>query len=119
MTDPPTGGLLSVDPKTGKTDGEFPWRSRMYTSVNAASPVVVGNAAFVTESYTEGGAFLRLGAQGTLLWFDLSPKGAEILSQVQLFQAPETWGIPTVCRGLLYVNQNAMGARLICYDLRG
>ncbi len=29
------------------------------------------------------------------------------------------WGVPTVCRGLLYVNQNAMGSRLICYDLRG
>jgi len=197
MTDPPTGGLLSVDPKTGKPDGEFPWRSRMFTSVNAASPVAIGNAAFVTESYTEGGAmidfaadgntklrwkagqfgshfttpvahdgylygvagsggtevvcyeiesgremwrdginldgarlgragllhvdgaFLCLGAQGTLLWLDLSPKGVKILSQAQLFQAPETWGIPTVCRGLLYVNQNAMGARLICYAFRG
>jgi outer membrane protein assembly factor BamB len=64
------------------------------------------------------GAFLCLGAQGNLLWLDLTPQGAKILSQTRLFAAPETWGVPTVCRGLLYVNQNAMGARLICYDLR-
>ncbi|NNC87954.1 MAG: PQQ-like beta-propeller repeat protein [Akkermansiaceae bacterium] len=196
-TEPPAGGLLSLDPGTGAIDGEFPWRARMFASVNAASPVVVGNAAFVTESYTEGGAmvdfaadgsaklrwkaerfasqfttpvahdgylygvdgtagtemvcydaktgremwrdsidmegarlgraslvhldgaFLCLGAQGTLLWLDLSPKGATILAQAQLFRAPETWGVPTVSRGLLFVNQNAMGSRLICYDLRG
>lgn len=64
------------------------------------------------------GAFLCLGAQGTLLWLDLSPKGAKILSEAQLFHAPETWGVPTVSRGLLFVNQNAMGSRLLCYDLR-
>ncbi|NIP95299.1 MAG: PQQ-binding-like beta-propeller repeat protein, partial [Akkermansiaceae bacterium] len=166
-------------------------------SVNAASPVAAGNAVFVTESYTEGGAlvefapdgsvklrwkaerfgsqfttpvahegylygidgtggtemvcyeiktgremwrdgidikgarlgrasllhvdgaFLCLGAQGTLLWLDLTPKGVKILAQSQLFRAPETWGVPTVSRGLLFVNQNALGSRLICYDLRG
>ena len=65
------------------------------------------------------GAFLCLGDQGTLLWLDLSPKGAKILAQAQLFRAPETWGVPTVSRGLLFVNQNAMGSRLVCYDLRG
>jgi outer membrane protein assembly factor BamB len=26
MTDPPTGGLLSIDPKDGTVHGEFPWR---------------------------------------------------------------------------------------------
>ncbi len=194
--DPPTGGLLSLDPKSGALDGAFPWRARMFASVNAASPVAAGNSVFVTESYTEGGAmvefapdgsvklrwkadrfgsqfttpvahdgylygidgtagtemvcyeiktgremwrdgieikgarlgrasllqvdgaFLCLGAQGTLLWLDLTPKGAKILAQAQLFHAPETWGVPTVNRGLLFVNQNALGSRLICYDLR-
>jgi hypothetical protein len=64
-------------------------------------------------------AFLCLGAQGTLMWMDLTPKGPKVLSQAQLFRAPETWGVPVVSRGLLYVNQNAMGSRLVCYDLRG
>jgi outer membrane protein assembly factor BamB len=197
MVRPPTGGLLSIDPESGALDAAFPWRARMFASVNAASPVVVGNSAFITEGYTEGGAlvdfapdgsaklrwkaerfdgqfttpvahdgylygvagtggtemvcyeiksgrelwrdgidlkdarlgrasllrvdgaFLCIGAQGTLLWLDLSPKGAKILAQAQLFKAPETWGIPTVSRGLLFLNQNARGSRLICYDLRG
>lgn len=196
MTDPPSGGLLSIDPANGKVEAKFPWRARMFTSVNAASPVVVGDAVFVTEGYTDGGAlvdlaadgaakarwtakrfnchfgtpvahdgylygvagsggtemvcyeiktgremwrddveipgarlgragllrvdgrFLCLGAQGTLMWMDLSPQGAKVLSRTQLFRAPETWGVPVVSGGLLYVNQNAMGSRLVCYDLR-
>ena len=65
------------------------------------------------------GAMLCLGDEGTLLWLDLTPKGVKRLAEAQLFRAPETWGIPTVSRGLLYVNQNEMGARLRCYDLRG
>lgn len=197
MTKPPVGGLLCIDPESGALEAAFPWRAKMYTSVNAASPVVLENSAFITESYTEGGAlvdfapdgsaklrwkarrfdshfttpvahdgylygvagtagteivcyeietgremwrdgielpnallgrasllrvdgaFLCIGDQGTLLWLDLTPAGAKILAQAQLFRAPETWGIPTVSRGLLFVNQNAMGSRLICYDLRG
>ena len=168
----------------------------MYASVNAASPVVVGNSVFITEGYSEGGAlidfapngeaslrwkadrfgsqfttpvthegylygvtgtggtemvcyeiesgremwrdglplkearlgraglirvdgaFLCIGAQGTLLWLDLAPSGPKILAEAQLFQAPETWGVSTVSRGLLYVNKNTMGSRLFCYDLR-
>ena len=64
------------------------------------------------------GAFLCIGGQGTLLWLDLNSTGAKILAETQLFQAPETWGVPTLNRGLLFVNQNATGSRLICYDLR-
>ena len=197
MVRPPTGGLMSIDSQTGQLNATFPWRARMFASVNAASPVVVGNSVFVTESYTEGGAmvgfnpdgsaellwkaprfgsqfstpiahegylygivgtggtelvcydlesgqelwrdgielkearlgraslihidgsFLCIGAQGTLLWLDLNPQGATILSESQLFLAPETWGVPTVSQGLLFVNKNSMGSKLICYDLRG
>tara|TARA_Y100000814_G_scaffold285549_1_gene253650 strand:+ start:353 stop:1690 length:1338 start_codon:yes stop_codon:yes gene_type:complete len=196
MVRPPVGGLLRIDPKNGSIEASIPWRAQMFASVNAASPVVVGNCVFITEAYTEGGAliefaedgsgstrwkaerfgsqfttpvahegylygvhgtggtevvcydiesgkeiwrdsieienarlgrasllhidgaFLCVGAQGTLIWLDLSPEGANILSQTQLFRAPETWGVPTVSKGLLYVNQNAIGSRLICYDLR-
>ena len=196
MVRPPTGGLLNIDPKDGTLLSAFPWRARNFASVNAASPVVIENSVFITESYSEGGvlleyqtdgsaatqwkaprfgsqfttpiaheghlygvvgsggteivcydiergkelwrdginlqtarlgragllrvdgAFLCIGAQGTLIWLDLSPSGSEIISETQLFSAPETWGIPTVNKGLLFVPQTTMGSRLICYDLR-
>jgi outer membrane protein assembly factor BamB len=57
---PPTGGLLSIDPANGAIDFAFPWRSRSYESVNAASPVVVGNQVFISASYRTGGALLNI-----------------------------------------------------------
>jgi outer membrane protein assembly factor BamB len=70
------------------------------------------------------GAFLCLGENGTLAWLELSPRGARVLTSASLFNAPETWALPALSRGLLYVCQNAAGdrgtkPRLICYDLRG
>lgn len=65
------------------------------------------------------GRFLCLGANGTLLWLDLSPDaGARVLAKAQLFYAPETWAIPVVHDGKLYVNQSEMGSRLICCQFR-
>lgn len=208
MGDPPQGGLLCIDPKNGKLDDAFPWRSTMFASVNAASPLLAGpNRVFLTEGYERGGVmvgidsklrlsalweapgfasqfqtpiyhegflygfsgsstagaelvcydatdgkqqwregfdglsipfqnrdlkvqlgrasllqvdgkFLCLGAQGTLLWLDLSPESAKIISKCQLFHSPETWAPPALSRGLLYVSQNGPQAKLICYDLR-
>ena len=57
---PPTGGLLSIDPSNGKSDFAFPWRSRSFESVNASSPVIVGDQVFVSASYRAGGALLNL-----------------------------------------------------------
>lgn len=57
---PPTGGLLMIDAKTGKLDFSFPWRSRSYESVNAATPVVVGDEVLVSASYRTGAALLRI-----------------------------------------------------------
>jgi outer membrane protein assembly factor BamB len=70
------------------------------------------------------GAFLCLGENGDLAWMDLSPLGAKLLQGVSLFSAPETWTLPALSRGLLYVCQNerdasGKGPRVICYDLRG
>ncbi len=214
---PPTGGLLSIDPRDGKLDFAFPWRSRSYESVNASCPVVIGNQVFVSASYRTGsalvkvlaaggyelvwtnkevglhwttavhrdgylyafdgrnepdaslvcldvksgklmwretpeweetleingatrkisastlrgsllwvdGRFLALGELGHLLWLDLTPKGYRELSRTWLFAARQTWALPVLSRGLLYVSQNERGLvdrsppRLLCYDLRG
>ena len=214
---PPTGGLLSIDPSTGRVDFSFPWRSRSYESVNASCPVVFDNKVFVSASYRTGGAlleirpdfthrviwttqefglhwntpiyrngflygfdgrnepdaslacvdaasgkvlwratpewnetftvggtrrqqllgtyrgsllavdgqFLCLGEMGHLVWMDLTPKGYKEISHAWLFSARESWALPVLSRGLLYVVQNTRdvlngaGPRLLCYDLRG
>jgi outer membrane protein assembly factor BamB len=70
------------------------------------------------------GQFLCLGELGHLLWLDLTPKGYREVSRGWLFAARESWTLPVLSRGLLYVTQNTKdivtGAppRLLCYDLR-
>jgi outer membrane protein assembly factor BamB len=61
---PPTGGLLCLDPSDGRIDFTFPWRGKRYESVNAASPVMVGNHVFIAECYGAGGALVEVSAQG-------------------------------------------------------
>ncbi len=212
-SEPPAGGLMSIDPVTGRVDFAFPWRSRTYESVNASCPVVFDNKVFVSASYRAGsalldvrsdftfrvvwttqdfalhfntavcrngflygfdgrneldtslacvdassgkivwreipewtestpggrqltlgtyrgsllavdGQFLCLGELGHLLWIDLTPKGYTQVSRAWLFAGRESWGLPVLSRGLLYIVQNTRdvfkgaGPRLRCYDLR-
>ncbi len=53
-------GLFGLDPKTGGTVFKFPWRARIQASVNAATPVVVGNRIFLTSSYDTGDNLLEV-----------------------------------------------------------
>tara|TARA_B100001123_G_scaffold449314_1_gene614162 strand:- start:47904 stop:49280 length:1377 start_codon:yes stop_codon:yes gene_type:complete len=215
-SNPPAGGLMSIDPKTGQLDFEFPFRSRTYESANASSPVVFNNRVFVTSCYRTGSAlieiqpdftfrlvwttnevglhfntpiyiegylygfdgrnpgdaslvcldaetgkiawretpewreevnqngrqqtqlmstfrgsllqadghFLGLGELGHLLWMDLTPAGYKEISRTWLIGARESWTLPVISRGLLYVVQNTRDVfnqtmpRLLCYDLR-
>lgn len=70
------------------------------------------------------GAFLCLGELGHLLWLDLTPQGYREVSRARLFAARESWTLPVLSRGLLYVVQNGRDVltgerpRLLCYDLR-
>ena len=57
---PPTGGLLSIDPANGKVDFSFPWRSRSYESVNASTPLVLGDRVLISATYGAGAALLRI-----------------------------------------------------------
>ncbi|MEP7365571.1 MAG: PQQ-binding-like beta-propeller repeat protein [Acidobacteriota bacterium] len=213
---PPTGGLIVIDPANGAIDFSFPWRSKSYESVNASCPVISGNLVFVSASYRTGGAmleispdmkfktlwtsaefgmhfntpifkdgylygfdgrnepdaslacveaktgkvmwrtnpewketiptgsgsqeqmvstyrgnllhvggrFLALGELGHLIWMDLTPRGYQEGSRAWLFAARETWSLPVLSRGLLYVMQHTRdalhnkGPRLLCYDMR-
>lgn len=71
------------------------------------------------------GQFLCLGEFGHLLWMDLTPDGYGEVSRTWLFAARESWTLPVLSHGLLYVSQNTRDLstgdlpRLLCYDLRG
>ncbi len=49
-------GLVGLDPATGAVAFEREWRSRSDSSVNAATPLVVGNLIFLSASYGTGAA---------------------------------------------------------------
>ena len=53
-------GLSGVDPDVGTLRFEHRWRSRSGSSVNAATPLVIGDRIFISSSYQTGAALLRL-----------------------------------------------------------
>jgi outer membrane protein assembly factor BamB len=69
---PPTGGLLVLDPASGKLQHSYPFRSRTYESVLAANPLALGERIFVSSSYNTGSAVLEAKPDGTFseLWTD-------------------------------------------------
>jgi outer membrane protein assembly factor BamB len=62
---PATGGLMCIDPANGQVDFSFDWRGHSRESVNASSPVVIGNQIFISECYGAGGALLNVAADLT------------------------------------------------------
>jgi hypothetical protein len=68
--------------------------------------------------------FYALGELGTLAILDLKPEAGKIVCQADLFAAQQSWTLPALSRGLLYVAQNQRDLisgkepRLLCYDLR-
>lgn len=65
-SDPPTGGLLCIDPADGRVEASFPWRGTRVESVNASAPVAIGHRVFVSECYGAGGVLLDVAADGKL-----------------------------------------------------
>jgi len=57
-------GLVALEPGTGKVVFQFHFRSRMDASVNAATPIVVGDEIFISASYGTGAALLRFNEGG-------------------------------------------------------
>jgi outer membrane protein assembly factor BamB len=53
-------GLVDLDPANGQVRFSFPWRSRSHASVNAATPLVIGNQVFISASYGTGAALLEV-----------------------------------------------------------
>ena len=62
-------GLVGVDPATGQVQFQRRWRARQSASVNAATPIVIGDLIFVSAEYGPGAAVLRVdGSTLTELW---------------------------------------------------
>lgn len=62
-------GLVGLDPATGQVQFQRPWRARQAASVNAATPLIIGDLIFVSAEYGPGAAALRVeGATVTELW---------------------------------------------------
>lgn len=53
-------GLVVLEPKDGSSVATFPWRAPIRASVNAATPLVVGDTIFLSASYDTGAVLLRL-----------------------------------------------------------
>jgi outer membrane protein assembly factor BamB len=104
---PPTGGLLAIDPANGRLDFTFPWRSRSYESVNASTPLVIGDQVFVSATYRTGAALLNL-----------TPGGGHSVA----WTAPEFdlhWTTPIHRNGYLYgfAGRNEPDASLMAIEL--
>jgi hypothetical protein len=56
-------GLSALDPATGAVRFKFPWRARSHASVNAATPLVVGDAVFLSASYGTGAMLVHIGRE--------------------------------------------------------
>jgi outer membrane protein assembly factor BamB len=58
-------GLVGIGLKDGNVLQEFSWKSRNNASVNAATPLLIGNSVFLSSSYQTGAVLLDL---GTMPW---------------------------------------------------
>jgi len=90
------GGLIGFDPTTGKQDFHYPWRAKILESVNASTPVVVGDEVFVSECYQVGSSLLKVRPGGyDVVWRD--PPGVRDEKAMKLH-----WNTPIVVNGYLY-----------------
>jgi hypothetical protein len=99
-------GLLVLDPADGKVLHQFPFRSPLKESVNAASPVVVGDVVLVSACYGVGSAALRI-----------APAGLEVVWQ-NLRNLQCHWATPHYRDGLVWGThgRHAKEAELRCLD---
>ena len=88
------GGLLGFDPRSGKIDFHYPWRARLRDSVNAATPVVVGDEVLITEAYGPGSSLLKVRPGGyDVAWADPPSRNKALQCH---------WNTPIYHDGFLY-----------------
>jgi outer membrane protein assembly factor BamB len=106
------GGLVGFDPLRGAQDFFFPWRARKLESVNAATPVIVDDTVFLSETYGPGSVLLKIRASGDpeVVWRD----GRRHQS------LPTHWSTPVYYEGHLYGSsgRGSGDAELRCVEHR-
>lgn len=106
------GGLLGLDPTTGKVDFHHPWRAKVIESANAANPVVVGDRVLISETYGPGSCLLRVKpGSAEVIWSD-AEKGRDKSLQCH-------WNTPIHVDGFVYgcTGRYPQGADLRCLEL--
>ena len=102
-------GLVSLDPANGNERFAKRWRSRMEASVNAATPLVIGDQIFITSSYNTGAVLLKAKKDGVEeVW-----SGDDILSchyDTPVYHAGHLYGVDG--------RQEGGEAQLRCIDLK-
>jgi outer membrane protein assembly factor BamB len=105
--------LIGFDPPGGAVDFRFPWRDQGLESVNAATPVVVGNQVLISETYGPGSALLEFRpGEYDIIWQDRSSPRNKILQC--------HWCTPVVHEGFIYASsgRHLQNAELRCVDWR-
>jgi outer membrane protein assembly factor BamB len=103
--------LLAIDPMKGEVLAKFPWRSRKLESVNASTPVVVGNEIFISETYELGSALVRFtGNSFEEVWTDRDRRRNQAMAL--------HWNTPIEHEGYLYGSSgyHAPDAELRCVE---
>jgi len=105
------GGLIGLEPGTGRVDFHFPWRSPKLESVNASNPVVVGDRVFLSETYGPGSALLRVQPGSfEVIWSDAGTRRKRMQCH---------WMTPIHHDGYLYgcSGRHTANAELRCLEL--
>jgi len=105
------GGLLGFDPAEGKLDFHYPWRDRKLESVNASTPVVIGDEVFISETYGIGSTLLTVRPGNyDVVWCD--PRNRREKSMLA------HWNTPIYIDGYLYgcSGRNSPDADLRCIE---
>lgn len=105
------GGLLGFNPGTGALDFHYPWRAPILESVNAATPVVVGNRVLISETYGPGSSLLAVRPGGyDVVWKDASRRERSLACH---------WNTPIYEDGVVYASsgRNSGDAELRAVEL--
>ena len=106
-------GMTCFDPKDGREKWHFPWMSRTYESVNAATPVLADDVLFFSATYRTGGVALRVKTESyELMWKD-DPRAREKILDTH-------WSTSIHVDGYLYgfAGRHEPESTLRCVDLK-